>query len=282
MNHLKNDDTMKWIFQTTEKGLRITMMTTADYRRIARQNLRGHWRAAMGAGVIATVLRASLRINFTVLSSGGTAAGSQAQSTAEEEEMIAQIMEILEANFLFQLIEQHLQLIVTIFLAWVIVTVILGGAVTLGYAQFHLNLADGKEVRSGDVFSHFNRKWEGFCMQFFQRVLATLWGILFYFPGVIACYRYAMTPYILAENLDLSVMEAIGQSKRLMKGHKLELFFLDVSFWGWYLLCLLSGGIGFLWLEPYKQATQAAFYREISRKRDNTANSRWWETNSRD
>ena len=73
-----------------------------------------------------------------------------------------------------------------------------------------------------------------------------------------------MTGYILAENPDLSASEAIEQSKSMMAGNRWRLFCLHVSFIGWDILCSLTLGIGYLWLNPYKQAATAAFYREIS------------------
>ena len=73
-----------------------------------------------------------------------------------------------------------------------------------------------------------------------------------------------MTGYILAENPDLSASEAIEQSKSMMAGNRWRLFCLHVSFIGWDILCSLTLGIGYLWLNPYKNAATAAFYREIS------------------
>ncbi|MEA5059757.1 MAG: DUF975 family protein, partial [Candidatus Pelethousia sp.] len=41
-----------------------------------------------------------------------------------------------------------------------------------------------------------------------------------------------------------------------------RLFCLHLSFIGWGLLCLLTVGIGVLWLNPYIEASQAGFYLE--------------------
>jgi integral membrane protein len=49
----------------------------------------------------------------------------------------------------------------------------------------------------------------------------------------------------------------------MMKGHKFDLFWLYLSFIGWGLLCILTLGIGFLWLVPYMEASQSAFYAEV-------------------
>ena len=83
-------------------------------------------------------------------------------------------------------------------------------------------------------------------------------------PGIIATYSYAMTEFILAEHPDLTASVAIAQSKEMMTGNRWRLFCLHISFIGWDILCAFTLGIGNLWLRPYKQAAEAAFYREIS------------------
>ena len=79
-----------------------------------------------------------------------------------------------------------------------------------------------------------------------------------------------MTNYILAENPEMSASEAINLSKQMMDGNKWRLFCLRLSFIGWDILCGLTLGIGYLWLNPYKQTAEAVFYREVSgtEKRD--------------
>ena len=52
-------------------------------------------------------------------------------------------------------------------------------------------------------------------------------------------------------------------SKKLMDGHKGELFMLGLSFIGWEFLCVLTCGIGYLFLNPYMNAAHAAFYRNL-------------------
>ena len=154
-----------------------------------------------------------------------------------------------------------------VLLIWLLVNLIVGGAVTLGYAQFNLNLVDDRDPHFSDIFSHIHRLWEGFCMQFFQGMMVFLWSLLFVIPGIIASYRYSMTPYILAENMELSVMEAITESKKMMRGNKFRLFCLELSFIGWDILAVLTLNIGDLWVHPYREAARAAFYREISEER---------------
>jgi len=90
-----------------------------------------------------------------------------------------------------------------------------------------------------------------------------LWFLLFIIPGIIKAYSYAMTYYIALDNPDFSAEACINRSMDMMSGHKFDLFLLDLSFIGWGLLCILTLGIGFLWLVPYIYTSRAEFYMEL-------------------
>lgn len=98
---------------------------------------------------------------------------------------------------------------------------------------------------------------------FLMYIKVVLWTLLFVIPGLIMSFAYAMTPYILEEHPELSAWQASTESRKMMKGHKFDLFYLYLSFIGWFILCILTAGIGFIWLAPYAQTAVAAFYEDI-------------------
>jgi len=106
---------------------------------------------------------------------------------------------------------------------------------------------------------YFRNVWGIFLMSLF----INLWALLLIIPGFIKMYAYSMTPYILVDHPELSANQAINMSRRMMKGHKFDLFFLHLSFIGWGILSVLTAGVGLLWLVPYMNTTQAAFYQEV-------------------
>ena len=135
-----------------------------------------------------------------------------------------------------------------------------------GYASNRLvaegdNRAVGNLFRDG--FGSWGRKvWGMFLMTLFT----TLWSLLLIIPGYIKYYAYALTPYILIDNPELSANQAINLSIKMMKGHKLDLFILHLSFIGWFFLSIFTLGIGLLWLMPYMMAAQAAFYQDVKKE----------------
>ncbi|MDA2341238.1 DUF975 family protein [Bacillus cereus] len=98
-----------------------------------------------------------------------------------------------------------------------------------------------------------------FAIAFFVLLAISIVGM------IVMYFSYALTYYVMIENPEYSVSQAMKESKNLMKGHKLDLFLLWLSFIGWAILALLTFGIGFLWLSPYMSTTTAHFYRYISK-----------------
>lgn len=70
--------------------------------------------------------------------------------------------------------------------------------------------------------------------------------------------------YLIAEDEELGIWEAVAKGFKLMKGHKWEFFLLQLSLLGWGLLSVITFGIGFLWFLPYKHTVYRIFYLSIS------------------
>ncbi|MBF1536084.1 MAG: DUF975 family protein [Prevotella salivae] len=148
-----------------------------------------------------------------------------------------------------------------------LVLFILALPLTWGYQTLFLGAVRGGEATAKDMFEGYNKEQ-------FSRVLTTtllyyvyvfLWSLLLLIPGCIKSYSYAMTPYILKDNPEMKNNAAIEESMRMMDGHKLELFLLDLSFIGWAILSILTCCIGFLWLVPYMNMARVNFYEDLKK-----------------
>ncbi len=132
-----------------------------------------------------------------------------------------------------------------------------------GVAVTFLELSRGIKVNYGNLFEGYKDFVRIFTTLLLKTVYVMLWTLLLIVPGIIKNYSYAMTEYVLADRKDLSYNQAIEESMRLMQGNKWRLFVLDLSFIGWALLCLLTMGIGFLFLVPYMHVARAHFYADL-------------------
>ena len=275
------------------------MLKAKDFRYYARESLRGRWLKAGGAGLVAGLLGGAISSGW---SSGSSGSGAESGSSAAGTDMLASLGSGPDVPPILLAILMGVGLVL---LLWAIVILVIGGATTLGYAKYNLNLVDDKNPKLKDIFSQYDRLGTGFGMQFFRGLFTFLWSLLFVIPGIIASYSYYMTPFILCERPDMTSREAIRESKELMRGNKWRLFCLEISFIGWELLA--SGVMGVvimlimtpmimadgasadaiivpvlvillvvliifvivlsLTLSPYITASIAVFYREISEGR---------------
>ena len=128
---------------------------------------------------------------------------------------------------------------------------------------------EGKKPQIENIFYVYRDNLEkSFLVMFLVTLFICLWMLLLIIPGIVMAYAYSMSVYVSHDNPDLSAMDAIKKSRELMNGHKWELFVLDLSFIGWILLCCLTCGVGFLFLQPYIDTAHAEFYRELINEAD--------------
>lgn len=122
---------------------------------------------------------------------------------------------------------------------------------------------NGGKYETGRLFEGYNDFGRIFGTHLLEGVYILLWSLLLIVPGIIKSFSYAMTAYILRDDKELSYNAAIEKSMAMMEGHKLEWFYLNLSFIGWILLTILTLGIGGLWVQPYISASYAQFYEDV-------------------
>lgn len=127
----------------------------------------------------------------------------------------------------------------------------------------YLKIARDEEISVGNIFYGFEDLWTAIKANFFMNLFIWLWSLLLIIPGIIKAYAYSMTFFILAENKGMPVLEAITLSRKMMDGHKMDLFLLTLSFIGWFILVVITFGIAGIWVYPYFYATWANFYLSV-------------------
>ena len=144
-----------------------------------------------------------------------------------------------------------------------VLVLFIAGPMLVGVSMFSLSLSRGENARLEQIFEGFKNYGTVLGAYLLMVVLILLWMLLLIIPGIIAAIAYSQTFYILAEDDAISSMDALKKSKEMMDGYKWKYFCLGLRFIGWALLCILTLGIGFLWLSPYIQISYAKFYEDI-------------------
>ncbi len=115
-------------------------------------------------------------------------------------------------------------------LAWVLAA---------GFALYCMGIRRRERMEFETLFDGFAFPGKIVVLNIVMNLLIGLWSMLFLIPGIIAFYRYRFALYNLYERPELGVMDALALSKRQTQGWKMQLFNLDMSYFGWTLLGLL-------------------------------------------
>ena len=138
-----------------------------------------------------------------------------------------------------------------------------------GFTVYFLNLIRNEDIKYERLFDGYKDFVRVFLAMFLVLLAVVIGTILFIVPGIILALMFSQTEYILKDDKEISAVDALMKSMKMMEGHKMELFWLMLSFIGWFLLSCLTLGIGFLFLAPYFNTTMAHYYEDL--KAENAA-----------
>lgn len=147
-------------------------------------------------------------------------------------------------------------------LIFIVIRLFVGYMLEVGGRKFFIRAAEGESQMNylGYVFKS-GTYWDVFKAMLYRGVLVFLWTLLLIIPGIIKGYAYSMVPYILADNPNMSPKRAVELSNQMTMGQKMDMWILDLSFIGWYILGAIALGIGVLFVNPYNYATKAELYK---------------------
>ena len=136
-----------------------------------------------------------------------------------------------------------------------------GSILMIGYYNTLIQASMTNTFKVESVFSGINNETLGtrILMSVLKSLYIMLWSCLFVIPGLVKSYSYMLAEYIALNNPEMSANECITESRRLMNGHKMRMFLLDLSFFGWAILSVFTFGIGSLFLTPYIAQTRVEY-----------------------
>ncbi len=149
------------------------------------------------------------------------------------------------------------------FIIAIVFRAFVGNQLKVGSCRFYLKLRKNHPVDLGELIQSYRDKtFLNVAKATFMRDLfVALWSMLCFIPGLIKSYEYSAVDYLLCLNPTLEYRAALDLSKKIMNGHKMELFELRLSFLGWNILSLFTCGIlGIVYVNPYYLISEAEFF----------------------
>ena len=108
-----------------------------------------------------------------------------------------------------------------------------------GLVLYFMGIRRRERMEFATLFDGFSFAGKLIALNLVVNAFTALWSLLLVFPGFIAFYRYRFAAYNLYENPDIGIFEALDRSKRQTRGMKMQLFNLDLSYFGWIVLAAL-------------------------------------------
>ena len=144
-----------------------------------------------------------------------------------------------------------------------LVSTLVTGFLQMGYTAYTLRVINRQPAGINDLFAYARYCLKIWGLNIVMGFFVFAWSLLLWVPGIVAMYRYSQAYYILAENPEKGIMDCINESKAMMYGHKMDKFVLDLSFILWFLLAGITCGLAGLYVTPYVEITNAAFYNSL-------------------
>ena len=184
---------------------------------------------------------------------------------------------------------------VIIYLLATLIVGLISGLFSAGSTFFFLNICRGREYRLSNLFAAFKMHPDRFLI---VSMILTAVQMVFEIPGLILTYTgsslnsyfillisslcsiagsiaslilslfFMLSTYLLLDDPDLGAVASMKLSAKMMRGNKGRYFYISLSFIGWFILGMLSCGIGYLWVVPYISMTYACFYIDVLHQQD--------------
>ena len=228
------------------------MLTSKELRAKAWNSLKGkYWRAFLVILVLG------------LLASIGTSLETSSQTLTET-------INLVDPSEMDETMELGAAVVGTIATVMAVVgmaiSLFVGNAADVGLAHYFILNTDSKPSFA-DAFYGFKVKYlRNIGTLLLVGIKLALWSLLLVVPGIIKSFEYAIIPYILADDPEITSKEAFRKAKEMMMGNKWRLCKLYISFFGWFVLCVVTCGLGTPFLLPYVNAANAEFYAELKNK----------------
>ena len=146
-----------------------------------------------------------------------------------------------------------------------IVVICISAYIQLGLAVYCIGLYKGDEVNYMTIFSRF-KGLKPIVFILILSVVIFLGFILLIIPGIILSLMYSQVFYILADDPDIGAIEAFNKSEKMMRGHKWQLFMLNLEAALYIFAGIFTLFIWWAWLIPRYSIAIAGFYEELKKE----------------
>lgn len=222
------------------------MFDRVKYKSFAKQQLSGRYTVPILVLIFTSVIEFLLQIPMRILSNSMTAASNSLAASGDLSE-VAGVMQLL---MIFQVV------------CWVII--IIDFIFMLATVHVYIKMSRSPDpVKFSDFIEGLASWGRAILCGLWQTLFVSLWSMLFLIPGIVKAYAYSQMFYLVDEFPEMTIRKSMKLSMKITKGHKMDLFVMDLSFIGWALLVLITFGLASLYVTPYVQMTKVNAFHAL-------------------
>jgi uncharacterized membrane protein len=148
----------------------------------------------------------------------------------------------------------------------IVISIIISGPFSLGLCKYHLATARRENPAYETMYDGFRDFKRAFITYILSSVYITLRLLLLIIPGIIATLNFTLVYFILLDDPTITSNDAILKSKKMMYGHRKQLFYMNLIFLGLIIASIFTLFIGLLWLMPYIYVSYSIFYEDVRKQ----------------
>lgn len=142
--------------------------------------------------------------------------------------------------------------------------------VECGFMSYALKAVRGEKIAVKDQFDSFNYAFKSLVIRLAQTMGMLIGMALLIVPGILFTIAYSQAVYVMIDNPEMTAVQCMKESRRMMKGKMWEYFWLMLSFLGWYILssvmALFTIPLVDLWIVPFRTFTYAEYYNDLLKR----------------
>lgn len=250
------------------------MWTRYELKSKAKVQMKGRYWNYLGVSLIPTLAQYVVNIPITaityllVLTGVISSKSNIFQFDNFSEQYFENLLDNMETGEFIEFFKTFFASNIFSLIANILIPILVMWPIAVGITRWFIRARESRNLSMNLVFTPFRKDQylKVIGAMLYQSIFLFLWYLLFWIPGIIKSYSYRMIPYILADNPNIGAKRALKLSSSLTYGHKMDIFILDLSFIGWYLLGFMACCIGVVAVVPYYNATMAELYENLKKE----------------
>lgn len=138
----------------------------------------------------------------------------------------------------------------------------------VGLCYLLLKIIKNEKYNYKSLFKFYPKFINIFLINLVIQLFFSLGLIVFVVPAFMVLICYSFVGFVVAEG-EYSVVDSLREARELIYGYKFDYFKFLLSFFGWFLIVILTFGTAVIFVLPYFALSNTIYYNKLKNKKLN-------------